>query len=65
MVLSCSFLRLARTAVVILEELFMLSAHKRSTAGKSGNFFNRRERFDVQYQTLASGLLVNIDHGVF
>jgi len=45
----------------VLQELFMLSVSQEVYAGETRQFFNRRESFEIQYQTLAFGLLVNID----
>jgi hypothetical protein len=61
MFLSCIFLRLGRTAVVMLQELFMLSVSQEIYSRKIRRCIGRREWLDVQYPVLNLGLLVNID----
>jgi hypothetical protein len=43
----------------------MLSVSQEVNARTIRQFFNPRERFDVQYRALAFGLLVNIDRSDF
>jgi hypothetical protein len=47
--------------VVVLQELFMLSVSQEVYAREIRQLFNRPELFEIQYQTMAFGLLINID----